>query len=182
MHQDLDALFSRWIREYGPHLLTITRSFARDHQEAEDLLQEVWLIALRHLQCGREPASERAWLTSVALNVGRAHYRKRKRRTSLLAFWSSELPAAHSDVNVPEVSRHLVVRAVWNCVANLPALQRETFVLRVLEDFSFAEIAVALGKAEGTVKASYHRAKTKIRRSLATYGEDELREILGGRG
>lgn len=157
---------AEWIRLYTPRLLPVARAFADGADEAEDLLQEVWIIAFERARERRPGTPLDAWLYIVTVNVGRDRARRRARRQRLRAWWRAEF--AHSAgagpvLDVPAALRHA---ALWHCVAELPRLQREVLLLRVVDDLTIADTASALGRAEGTVKASLHRALSKLRSSL----------------
>lgn len=160
--QELPAL----IRQHTAQLLGVVRAFATDDTEAEDLLQDVWMIAAykRHVRPHTMPIG--AWLHVIALNCGRAHQRRARRRRWLLGLWSADLPAMVTAAATPSVAQELRKAALWRAVAELPALQRQAVLLRVVEDRSTRETAECLGLAEGTVKASLHRALKKLRNRL----------------
>ncbi len=155
-----------WIREYGSQLLAAAQSFASEDQEAEDLVQETWVVAFR--QFSRRPPDEAilSWLYSITLNLGKGLAKRRKRRALLRMQWATELPSPTTEVNDPSISRHLVNRRLWSCIAELPDLQRQCVLLRVVEGMSTAEAADATGRAEGTVKASLHRGLERLRKEL----------------
>ena len=147
-----------WIREHTPRLLAVARSFAANDVEAEDLLQEVWWRAARSARSRAEGVPLAAWLVAVTVNVGRDHLRRERRRRVLMVFWGGgERTAAPASAPLHEGTK------LWLAVASLPALQRDVLILRVVEEFSIAETAAALGRAEGTVKASLHRALMRLR-------------------
>lgn len=147
-----------WIRDHTPRLLAVARAFASGEADAEDLLQEVWWRASQHAQDRPAGTPLGAWLVAVTVNVGRDHVRRRRRRERLLAFWG----APRSAVTVPG-SPHHDGTALWRAVAELPTLQRDVLLLRVVEDYSTAECARALGRAEGTIKVSLARALARLR-------------------
>ena len=155
-----------WIREYAPQLLAVAQSFASEDQGAEDLVQETWVIAFQKFS--RRPPDEAilSWLHSITLNLGKGLARRRKRRALLRMQWATALPSHTTEVNAPSISRHLANRRLWSCIAELPELQRQCVLLRVVEGMSTAEAAEAMGRAEGTVKASLHRGLEKLRKEL----------------
>ena len=162
-----------WIREYGPQLLAVAQSFASEAQEAEDLVQETWVVAFRKFS--RRPPDEAilSWLHSITLNLGKGLARRRKRRALLRMQWATDLPGLTAEVNAPSISRHLANRRLWSCIAELPDLQRQCVLLRVVDGMSTAEAGEALGRAEGTVKVSLHRALEKLRKELEEHPSAE---------
>lgn len=147
-----------WIREHTPRLLAVARAFASGDTDAEDLLQEVWWRALQHAR-ERVPGTPLgAWLVAVTVNVGRDHLRRRRRRERLMALWGGP----RAPVAEPTPPHHEGTE-LWRAVAELPTLQRDVLLLRVVEDYSTAECARVLGRAEGTIKVSLARALARLR-------------------
>ena len=153
-----------WIREYGPALLPVARAFADGPIEAEDILQEAWIVALRKRKGRPIGVPVRAWLHRIVMNVGRSAARKRTRRMRLLG---SNLPNRSPTPRPPTIQSDLMRRAMWRRVASLPKLQRDVLVLRIVEGMSTREAAERLGRAEGTVKASLSRGLSSLRTELS---------------
>ena len=170
-----ESTIREWMGEYAPQLLAVAQSFATEAQEAEDLVQETWVIAFRQFNRRPPEGAILSWLHSITLNLGKALARRRKRRAMLRMEWATDLPMPTGEVNAPSISRHLANRRLWNCIAELPELQRQCVLLRVVEGMSTAEAAEAMGRAEGTVKASLHRGLERLRKELEEY---PLREPL----
>jgi RNA polymerase sigma-70 factor (ECF subfamily) len=160
-----EADFAALMRRETPRLFAVVRCFTEHDDDAEDLLQHLWLIVLdrSHRRDARMPMG--AWLHSVALNLGRSHHRRAKRRKWLRLRWAADLPRTSADGNTVTVA-DTAGTALWRAVAGLPRLQREVVLLRVVEELSTRETAVRLGRAEGTVKASLHRALGTLRTYL----------------
>lgn len=150
-----------WIREYTPRLLAVARGLASGETEAEDIVQEVWWRAAQRAADRAPEVPLGAWLVAVTLNVGRDHRRRALRRAGILRWWGGGPRSTPPPVDpLHEGSR------LWRVVGELPRLQREVVILRVIEEMSTAETAVMLGRAEGTVKASLSRAMERLRREL----------------
>ena len=122
--------------------------------DANDLLQEVWLLAYRKRESFEGRGSFLGWLLMVARTVGMGAVRRRQRegiREEL-----REL-AAESD---PDAG--MLHETVLNAVLALPERQRDVVLLRLVEGMSTAETARLLECAEGTVKATLHQATLKL--------------------
>lgn len=154
----------RWMREHTSRLLAVVRAYAADDVEVEDLLQETWLRAYRHALARPDEVPVAAWLTVIALNVGRDHRRRRARRERLRALWGrTTLKRVEPEPELRDI--HPGTR-LWRAVGDLPTLQRQVVVLRIVQELSIAETARALDRAEGTVKVSLSRALRTLRRGL----------------
>jgi RNA polymerase sigma-70 factor (ECF subfamily) len=149
------------IRQHTPQLLGVARAFADGAEEAEDLLQELWIVAYREMDRRPAGAPMRAWLHTILLNIGRARCRRRRRRQRLMALWAErEEPTVGAS---PDIGESLLRLRLWRESATLPELQRRVLLLRIVEGMSTASAATALNRAEGTVKASLHRALKTLR-------------------
>jgi len=155
-----------WIDLYGPRLLPVAGAFASGCDEAEDILQEVWIIAAHksHLKPAGTPI--RAWLYTITLNIGRSLVRKRQRRAKLFGLWQSLAGHEHTEREPASIGAELARLRLWREVAELPELQKQVVLLRVVEGMSTGEAARALDRAEGTVQASLYRATARLRREL----------------
>lgn len=161
------------IRRDTAQLFGVVRAFTEDDGDAEDLLQQLWIIAAdrAHRRDPRMPLG--AWLHRVALNLGRTHHRRGARRRWLRLRWTTELPHLAIDPPASPVDERA---PVWRAVAALPSLQRDVVLLRVVDGLSTREAADRLGRAEGTVKASLHRALATLRRHLSDRRTHDDRE------
>jgi RNA polymerase sigma-70 factor, ECF subfamily len=173
MHEPLtDAELEALIRTHTPRLWTVVRAFAADDADAEDLLQSVWIIAAERAHERANSAPLGAWLHIVALNRGRAHHRRMRRRVWLRRLWRADLPEVADATRSPQIAAALRSHALWRAVAELPPLQREVLLLRIVHGYSTQESAQRINRAEGTVKASLHRALAALRTRLADSGPE----------
>ena len=168
------------IRAHTPQLFGLIRSLVADDAEAEDVLQDVWIIAAERAHRRRDGVPIGAWLHTVALNRARSLQRRALRRAWLVSLWTSEQSSAYVPAHTPshnERTHEDMIRGrLWRAVADLPKLQREVVLLRVVEDLSTTEAAHRLGRANGTVKASLHRALRTLRGVLNVSKEELIDE------
>jgi RNA polymerase sigma-70 factor (ECF subfamily) len=148
----LDAL-----HEHGPMLLAAARVITLDDDEAKDLVQTTFEIALRKGDTLREPAALRAWLlrieTREAFRVAR-----RLRRVVRLDGHVHELAAPGSD---------LAARAdMRQALMTLPARTRAAVALHHLAGLSVHEAADALGVSENTIKSQLKTGLALLREAL----------------
>jgi RNA polymerase sigma-70 factor (ECF subfamily) len=148
----LEALYC----EHGKAILSYLQRRFSQTQAAEDLLQETFVRALRDVKRLDQLASPRAWLFTIARNLGMTALRKKR--------LASELPAqvsarAESDID-PRVD------LMRDAIARLPEPQREVLALRLRDDLSYEEIAAVLAIPIGTVRSRMHHAVKRLRESL----------------
>jgi RNA polymerase sigma-70 factor (ECF subfamily) len=138
---------------------------------AEDLTQDVFVKALRHIGRLTEPERFVGWLYGIALNRLRDHARHLKLRR-LLFLPSGNGSGPPEDVPDPaddlaEVGRKEFWQRVAEFSAGLSAREREVFGLRFLDGLQLSEVAEALGVSQSAVKTHLSRAVAKFRDDTA---------------
>lgn len=166
--------FRRWIREYSGRLLSLMESFADGHTEAEDLLQETWIVAWNNADRRHDDGSVGSWLYQIALNVGRQHARKRSRRKKLFNFWGMKEEPVTGSAS-PSLERAQLHRRLWRAIARLPAVQQEVLLRRLVDGMSTRDTARDINKTEGTVKVYLHRATQTLKEELGDLWAEALK-------
>ena len=164
----LDEHFEALVLAHQDRLFTIALRTSGDRHDAEELVQDAFVRAYRALAVW--PADRirelrlRGWLTTILLNAGRNRARVRRVPTTELAFEPGTEPATDAAYD-PLVKRES--RETWaRLLAGLSPAQRTAVVLRHVDGMSYAEIAEAVGRPEGTVKAHVHRGLAALRTAL----------------
>jgi RNA polymerase sigma-70 factor (ECF subfamily) len=138
--------------------------FVGNHEDADDLAQEVFLRAFRALRTFRGDSAVGTWLHRIAVNLSLNAVAGRARRAETnddRAVPVAPDPDAMSLVLGAE--RAAQVRAA---IAKLPPRQRATLVLRVYQEMPHQEIAELLGSSVGAVKANFFHALASLKRLL----------------
>ena len=142
----------------------------RNHEDAEDAVQDAMLSAVKHLGSFDGRAQMSTWLTAIVINAVRMQLRRRP-RTQIVSIDQSAAEGqrpisqmlAHSG---PTPEKHLEQREMRDLVGkltnSLPASQQAALRLRQHEGLSIKEAAKKLGVPEGTVKAHLTRGRTKL--------------------
>ena len=148
---------------FGAHHDRVLRSLSLafgDRARAEEATQEAFARAYR--KWGTVSAMERpvAWVYVVAANEARRSWRRRRRDAAVPV---EEVPGPTADP-AGAVATAVAVRA---SLAILAPRQRTAVVLRYLADLSLAEVATAMGCAEGTAKSTLHAALGRLRIELS---------------
>ncbi|HEY3164193.1 MAG TPA: RNA polymerase sigma factor [Candidatus Limnocylindrales bacterium] len=172
---DLDGAFEAMVLAHQDRLFTIALRTSGDRHDAEELVQDAFARAYRALAAWPAPRVRdlrlRGWLTTILLNAGRNRARVRRVPTTELVFDPGAEPAAD-----PLARRD--VRETWaRLLAELSPAQRIAVVLRHVDGMSYAEIAEATGRPEGTVKAHVHRGLAALRTALIAAERREREEI-----
>jgi RNA polymerase sigma-70 factor (ECF subfamily) len=137
----------------------------RDEALAEDLVQEALLRASRAANHMRGEASPATWLTAIALNCARDHFRAAKRRPATTGLDEADaVPAA--DEPEFEVMQAEMSGCILGHLARLPERQREAVLMYHFAGLGHSEIAGVLGVAEGNARVILHRGLAALRTSL----------------
>jgi RNA polymerase sigma-70 factor (ECF subfamily) len=125
--------------------------------EVEDLVQEVFLSALRKLKDLHEPSAFGGWVAMIARNCAADFYRNRAESTELTESHASSSPAAPARMDAVTVLK---------VIQRLPEAYRETLVLRLVEGMTGPEIAERTGLSSGSVRVNLHRGMELLRDAL----------------
>jgi len=162
-----------------PHLnaaYNLARWLTRNDHDAEDVVQDAYLRALRFFG-GFRGDDGRAWLLAIVRNTCYDFLRSHRPQELTEAF-DEEVHTTVDDSQSPEVV--LIRRAdqvmVRRALETLPLPLREVIILRELEGLSYREIADAAGIKIGTVMSRLARARTRLQQLL---GSDPARELGG---
>jgi len=172
---DLDGSFEALVDAHAGRLFSIALRFIGDPSDAEEAAQDALVRAYRALTGYDEARIReirlRPWLATIVLNVCRNRARIRRVRTVELAFEPSAEPVVDPAARSDE-------RASWALLlATLPPAQRAAVVLRHVDGLSYAQMAEALGRPEGTLKAQVHRGLAALRDALVAADRREREEM-----
>jgi RNA polymerase sigma-70 factor (ECF subfamily) len=158
--------FDRLVQRYQRDVYRLCYRFVNNHEDANDLAQEVFLRAWRAIARFRGESSFSTWLYRIAVNAC-LNFRALRRPST------QELPEGLADP-LPGAEARLVsadeARRVRAAVARLPEKQRATLILKVYHERTHEEVAEILGSTVGTVKANLFHALGNLRRLVAEEG------------
>ncbi len=154
-------------RDHGRFLYTVAYRLTGNHDDTQDLVQEVLLRVRRGLATYR-PGSLEGWLSRITTNAFLDDVRRRKRRPLEVV---AELPERAIGVDVdPEqvLSRTRLPDEIQDALRALPEDFRAAVVLCDIVGLDYAEIADSLGIPPGTVRSRIHRGRAQLRKALAS--------------
>ena len=173
---DMDVL-RMMMQRYNRTLYRTARSILKDDAEAEDAVQESYLLAYRAMGGFRGDAKLSTWLVRIVVNETLGRMRKRTRRAEVIQMnGETEQNSEAAEANLGEASteqpensalRAETRRLIEAKIDLLPDGFRAVFVLRALEEMTVEEVAVCLGIPQATVRTRYFRAKGLLREALA---------------
>ena len=160
--------FEELYRQHAGRLYNLVFRMAGTPQEADDLLQDVFLHAHRKLASFRGESSLGTWLYRLCMNHCLDHLRGRQskmgRATDSLDEEGTPEVAAPGPAIPSAISRMDLERSI----ARLPEGCRAAFLLHDVEGFDHREVGRILGVSEGTSKSQVHKARMKLRAMLSS--------------
>ncbi len=143
-----ERAFAQLFREFGERTLRYLNGLVGE--AAEDVQQEVWLAVYRGIRTLSNARAFRTWLFRTTRHRAIDFLRRRRRESELLADAALERiglsESAEDSLEVDEAALRLALET-------LPAAQREVLILRYRDDLSYAQIALVVGCALGTVRS-----------------------------
>ncbi len=159
------AAADRLVREHEGWVRSVIFGVTGRAEMVDDIAQYVWARAWEHLDTLADPRQLRPWLYSIARHAAiDASMAARRQRTQASPL-EGDVPASES--RPPHVLGEQELHGqVLRAIRSLPALYREPFVLRHMEDWSYAEIADVLGLPVESVETRLVRARRLLREML----------------
>lgn len=167
------SLFRHVVEAITPRLLFVSRTYARDPDHADDLVQETWIRAYqkRHQFTGH--ASLTGWLMAICRTVCLAQLQRPSTRIELALDDTENQFAstiATNDVDqLTALEREEDSGTLLSALARLTERQRSVVALRLIDGLSTRETAAVLGRTEGTIKATLSQALVRMEAMIGHY-------------
>jgi len=159
--------FDRLVERFQRDVYRLCYRYVNNHEDANDVAQEVFLKAYRAIRRFRGDSSFSTWLYRIAVNTCLNFRSARKPQTE-------ELPEALADPRAgvaASLESDEQARRVRDAIRRLPEKQRATLILKVYHDLTHEEVARILGSTVGTVKANLFHALGNLRKLVLEAGE-----------
>jgi RNA polymerase sigma-70 factor (ECF subfamily) len=154
------------VRTYQQRVYWLVRKMVIDHDDADDLTQEVFVKIHKAIDNFREDSQLFTWIYRIATNECLSFLNKKKKRFFLpiedVAGQLSAKMDTSSDIGGDEIEKKL-----QKALLTLPDKQRLVFNLKYFEDMPYEEMAEVTGTSVGALKASFHHAVKKIEEFLS---------------
>jgi RNA polymerase sigma-70 factor (ECF subfamily) len=174
--------FNILVERYSERLMHYLYGFLGDARRCEDLLQETFLRVYRNRHSYQRIAKFSTWLYTIAGNLARSEYRKRKRRR-VYSIQSVNRDDEEYEIALPDETfspdKHaestIQDKYIQEALRSIPADFREVVVLRDVQQLTYEEIAQITGLPMGTVKSRINRGRTKLQALLKDiYAPEEV--------
>lgn len=153
--------FTLIIRKYQERLYWHIRRMVMDHDDANDVLQNVFIKVWKNLENFREDAQLYTWLYKIATNESLTFLEQQKRKTSI-SLSEVETGLSNKLRADPQFDPNKLEWKLQRAILSLPDKQRIVFNLRYYDEMPYEEMSKVLETSEGALKASYHHAVKKI--------------------
>jgi len=157
------ALFNR----YAPSMLAVCMRYARDRDEAEDILQEAFIKIFRNISTFRNEGSFEGWMKRVMINHALNYYRK-KRKMPFMEDINAINETDILDREDPDpLPSPVSAEKLTSLIQKLPPGYRMVFNMYVFEEFSHKEISMELNISENTSKTQLLKARRMLRKKIS---------------
>jgi len=176
----LRAQFEATAFEHMEALYRTALRMTRDPKNAEDLVQEAYLRAFKNYHQFEQGSNFKAWIFTILTNIFINNYRKKARRPGEVDFGAVEDVYAAGEkepqhLRLQDLDRiqERLSDEVKSAVDRLPEEYRLVFLLAVLEELSYKEIAEIAGIPIGTVMSRLFRARQQLQRELREFAQKQ---------
>ncbi len=168
--------FDTLVIRHSGRIYAVAMRMMRNRTDAEDIVQETFMNAFRRLDSFREEAALTSWLHRIATNCCLMRMRSRRRRPEVPLVttstdgeeWARPIPDPSVGIDVDFENRELG-QAIASAIQRLPENYRAVLLLADVELQTMKQIAEALKLTVPNVKTRLHRARLRMRASLADY-------------
>ena len=160
-HKDREKAFTNIVKRYQEKIYWQIRRMVIRHEDADDVMQHVFIKAWNGLDNFREDAKLYTWLYRIAVNETLTYLEQQKKRSSI----SLEDVGEQLENKLTSEKGYDEKQAMWNlqkAIQQLPEKQRVVFNLRYFEEMPYEQMSEVLDTSVGALKASYHHAVKKI--------------------
>ena len=153
--------FERVVCEYSEQLYWQARRIVLTHDDADDVIQNVFLKAWTHLDDFHQDSRLSTWLYRITINES-VDFVRRKKNQSVVSTDQEETGIANMLLADNYFDGDETQALLQEAIAQLPDVQRTVFNLRYYDDMKYSDMSELLKTSEGSLKASYHIAVKKI--------------------
>ncbi len=157
--------FNQLVRKYQERIYWHVRKMVIDHDDTDDVVQEVFIKVWKNLHRFRQDSKLYTWIYRIATNEC-LNFLKKKKRASLLSLSDyQEVLVSKLDMSV-QMDGDMIEMKLQKALLTLPDKQRMVFNMKYFDDMKYQEIADITETSVGSLKASYHHAVKKIEEIL----------------
>ena len=156
-----ESSFTLIVKKYQERVYWQIRRLVINHDDANDVMQNVFIKAWNGLENFRADAQLFTWLYRIAINESLSFLEQQKKRSSI-SIEGTELNLEDKLQSEKDFDSNKAVWKLQQAIQQLPEKQRVVFNLRYFDEMGYEEMSVVLETSVGALKASYHHAVKKI--------------------
>lgn len=169
--------FNLIVRKYQKKIYWIVRKMVIDHDDADDVTQDIFIKVYSSLKDFRGDSKFFTYLYKISINFSLNHIAKKKNVSNKTTEINDDIVGiADESRSSGEMDADLKTRLLTEAIERLPAQQRAVFNMRFYDNLSYEEISSIMGKSVGGMKANYFHAIKNIEASLR--GAKNAQEIF----
>ncbi|MDP4284374.1 MAG: RNA polymerase sigma factor [Bacteroidota bacterium] len=154
---------SRLYELYAPKMFPVCLRYAKNREEAEEIIQEGFVKVFKSLHSFKFAGSFEGWIRKIMLYTSIAHYRAKIKLHPVINIETADIQGVKSEDIIGRIGE----KELLKMVQALPPAYRLVFNLYVFEGLKHREIAQELGISEGTSKSNFFDAKVILQRAVA---------------
>ena len=159
--------FNMLVRAYQQKVYWLARKMVIDHDDADDVTQEVFIRVFKSMETFREDSQLYTWIYRITTNECLSFLKRKKRRFGFLPIGNVTAELLAKLDNSPHVPGDEIQRQLQKAILTLPDKQRAVFNMKYFDDLSYEEISEITNTSVGALKASFHHAVKKIEEFLS---------------
>jgi len=159
--KNIEIPFTNIVKKYQEKLYWLIRRMVVDHDDANDILQNVFIKVWKNLNNFREDSQLYTWLFRIATNECLTFIDQKKRR-ALVSIDSESVYLINKIQAEKGFDANKLEWKLQVAIQKLPEKQKLVFMLRYYEEMPYEKMSSVLETSEGALKASYHHAVKKI--------------------
>ena len=168
---------------YGHKIFQLAFRYVRNHEDAEEVVQDVLLKVFRKIDMFRGDSALSSWIYRITFNTAMSRLRRTKAMRQAEAdeieigtTINGDMPSAHDPADWTNMADESMLRSQLRArlaaaVVELPAIYREPVILRDLKGLSTEEASVKLRVKDQTLKSRLHRGRLLLREKLADFAD-----------
>lgn len=170
------SAFNFIVRKYQKKVYMIIRKMVLDHDDADDITQEVFLKIYRSLGDFRGDSKFFTYIYKIAVNYSLNHLNRNKKILSRKSDIDNAFIRSDDKIADEQMISNDRTKLIEEAIDTLPAQQRAVFNMRYYDNLSYEDISNILNKSVGGMKANYFHAIKRLEKFLKCHKKSELTE------
>jgi RNA polymerase sigma-70 factor, ECF subfamily len=175
----MDSVFDELYQKYHQDVFQFLFYMVRNKEQAEDLVQEVYIRVFKSYNRFEGKSSQKTWLFSIARNVAIDFFRKQKGwKDRILEKFDWSTSQVKDEFPIPDeiAEQKEEIKNIYKCLEYCTVDQRAVIILRFFHDLSISETAEALSWSESKVKTTQHRSIKLLKKHMEMLFAKEVLE------